>query len=241
MKYSILIVEDHALTRFGLRTAFETGQNFSEILEAPNAKTALEIVKKKHVDAVIMDLGLPDMTGIEATKIIKEKHPSTKIIILSSHEKEEEVIKSLRAGANAYCTKDIAPEKLIETTESVLKGAAWFDPKVAQYVLNLAGKSSPQETQPGSTAQDASVSAPAKPLERDKSSATGTAVENINLTARERQVLALIAEGMSNNEIAKTLEVSINTTKVHVCNILQKLGVSDRTQAAIKAYKENII
>lgn len=229
MKYNILIVEDHALTRFGLRTAFETGKNFSQIYEASSAKAALDIVEKKTVDAVIMDLGLPDIDGIEATRIIKTKHPSMKVIILSSHEKEEDVIKSLQAGANAYSTKDIAPEKLIETIESVLNGAAWFDPKVAQYVLNVVGRTESEATQ-----------------EQTQHTSTNqmnntTTTEKINLTARERQVLALIAEGMSNSDISKKLEVSVNTTKAHVCNILQKLGVSDRTQAAIKAFKDNII
>lgn len=227
-KYSILIVEDHSLTRFGLRTAFETDKNFSSVYEAQNAKTAFELLTKKPVDAVIMDLGLPDMNGIEASKIIKEKHPSTKIIVLSSHEQKDDVINSLKAGASAYCTKDIDPEKLIDTTISVLKGAAWFDPKVAQYVLNAAVNNE----------DDAQT--PQEPQKAQKAD-TSDRIPDSNLTAREKQVLALIAQGMSNNEIAKTLEVSINTTKAHVCNILQKLAVNDRTQAAIKAYKDNLI
>lgn len=227
-KYSILIVEDHSLTRFGLRTAFETDKNFSSVYEAQNAKTAFELLAQKPVDAVIMDLGLPDMNGIEASKIIKEKHPSTKIIILSSHEQKDDVINSLKAGASAYCTKDIDPEKLLETTISVLKGAAWFDPKVAQYVLNAAVNNE----------DDAQT--PQEPQKTQKAELSDR-IPDSNLTAREKQVLALIAQGMSNNDIAKTLEVSINTTKAHVCNILQKLAVNDRTQAAIKAYKDNLI
>lgn len=227
-KYSILIVEDHSLTRFGLRTAFESDKNFSSVYEAQNAKAAFELLAKKPVDAVIMDLGLPDMNGIEASKIIKEKFPSAKIIVLSSHEQKDDVINSLKAGASAYCTKDIDPEKLIDTTISVLKGAAWFDPKVAQYVLNAAVNSE----------EDAQT--PQEPQKAQKAELSDR-IPDSNLTAREKQVLALIAQGMSNNEIAKTLEVSINTTKAHVCNILQKLAVNDRTQAAIKAYKDNLI
>lgn len=229
-KYSILIVEDHSLTRFGLRTAFETDKNFSSVYEAQNAKTAFELLAKKPVDAVIMDLGLPDMNGIEASKIIKEKHPSTKIIILSSHEQKDDVLNSLKAGACSYCTKDIDPEKLIETTISVLKGAAWFDPKIAQHVLNAAVNSGTNGTAKDLTPQTKNE----KPQQSAKTTES-------NLTSREKQVLALIAQGMSNNDIAKTLEVSVNTTKAHVCNILQKLAVNDRTQAAIKAYKDNII
>lgn len=223
-KYSVLIIEDHALTRFGLRTAFESAEIFNRILEAQNAKNGIELIEKNPVDIVIMDLGLPDMNGIEATKLIKDKYSNIKVVILSSHEQEEDVIKSLRAGASAYCTKDVAPEKLIDIAQSVLKGAAWFDPKVADYVLKAATgtPSLPEQTEP----------------EADKENLPDS---QINLTAREKQVLALISEGYSNSEIAKKLEVSVNTTKTHVCNILQKLSVNDRTQAAIKAIKYNII
>lgn len=223
-KYSVLIIEDHALTRFGLRTAFESAEIFDRILEAQNAKNGIELIEKNPVDIVIMDLGLPDMNGIEATKLIKDKYSNIKVVILSSHEQEEDVIKSLRAGASAYCTKDVAPEKLIDIAQSVLKGAAWFDPKVADYVLKAATgiPSLPEQTEP----------------EADKENLPDS---QINLTAREKQVLALISEGYSNSEIAKKLEVSVNTTKTHVRNILQKLSVNDRTQAAIKAIKYNII
>lgn len=226
-KYTLLIVEDHALTRFGLKTAFDTATNYGKILEAPNAQKAIELINKQPVDAVIMDLGLPDMNGIEATKIIKQKHSKISIIILSSHEQEEDVIKSLRAGANAYCTKDVAPEKLIDIVDSVLKGAAWFDPKVAKYVLNAAVNNSTVEN-------PMPVALPEKPKKI-------TSKSESNLTAREKEVLTLIAEGHSNIEISKALNMSVNTAKVHVCNILQKLSVSDRTQAAIKAIKDNII
>ena len=223
-KYSVLIIEDHALTRFGLRTAFESAEIFDRILEAQNAKNGIELIEKNPVDIVIMDLGLPDMNGIEATKLIKDKYSNIKVVILSSHEQEEDVIKTVRAGASAYCTKDVAPEKLIDIAQSVLKGAAWFDPKVADYVLKAATgtPSLPEQTEP----------------EADKENLPDS---QINLTAREKQVLALISEGYSNSEIAKKLEVSVNTTKTHVCNILQKLSVNDRTQAAIKAIKYNII
>lgn len=218
-KYNLLIVEDHALTRFGLRTVFSEEENYKDIFEAPNAQAAFDIIAKKPIDIVIMDLGLPDINGIEAAKKIKEKHSNIKIIILSSHEKEEDVLSSIKAGASAYCTKDVDAPKLIEIVSSVLKGAAWFDPKVAGYVLNAAITSG----------EKAAVSL-------SKESHTDS-----NLTTREKQVLSLIAEGFTNTEIAKKLDVSVNTTKAHVCNILQKLSVNDRTQAAIKAIKDNII
>ncbi len=229
-KYNLLIVEDHALTRFGLRTAFEEEENYNEIFEAPNAKTAFDIIAKTPVDIVIMDLGLPDINGIEAAKKIKEKHSNIKIVVLSSHEKEEDVLNSVKAGANAYCTKDINAPKLKEIVSSVLNGAAWFDPKVAQYVLDAAVSSGENTALPSKSKQTTSNKSQIK-----------ESTPEINLTAREKQVLALIVEGLSNIEIAKKLDVSVNTTKAHVCNILQKLSVNDRTQAAIKAIKDNII
>ena len=209
----LLIVEDHALTRFALKSAFE--QSDFEVFESENAASALECVKNNAIDVVLMDLGLPDFNGIEATRKIKQKNSGIRIIILTSHEKKEEVLDSLKAGANAYCSKDIMPEKLIEVVKSVLNGDAWFDAKVAKIVLEAASSGAAVETEP----QNAET----------------------NLTMREKQVLSLIVEGMNNHEIAKKLDVSINTTKAHVCNILQKLAVQDRTQAAIKALKDKII
>ena len=127
--------------------------------------------------------------------------------------------------ACAYCTKDVDPDKLVDIVFSVIKGAAWFDPKIAQYVLNAASA-------------DASVYENTSAIKKEKYSQNN---EEYNLTSREKQVLELIVEGFSNIQIAEKLDVSINTTKVHVCNILQKLAVADRTQAAIKAIKHNII
>lgn len=213
-KYNLLIVEDHALTRFALKTALETADYINQVFEAENAKTAYKTESENKIDVVLMDLGLPDIDGIQACKTLKTKNPSLKILILTSHEQEEEVINSVKAGANAYCSKDIEPEKLKDIVLSVLNGAAWFDAKVADIVLKTVANSEKEQK---------------------------TNNEELNLTEREKQVLSLIAEGLNNNEIAKKLDVSINTTKAHVCNILQKLSVQDRTQAAIKAIKDKII
>lgn len=212
-KYNLLIVEDHALTRFALKSAFEGSD--CDVFEAQNAALAFECVKNNKIDVILMDLGLPDVNGIEATKKIKQKHHNIKIVILTSHDKKEEVLDALKAGANAYCSKDINPLKLVEVVKSVLSGDAWFDAKVAQVVLEAA-------------------SSGVRSFESDTNN-------EANLTLREKQVLSRIVDGMNNNEIAKALDVSVNTTKAHVCNILQKLSVQDRTQAAIKAIKDKII
>ena len=216
MKSNILIVEDHELTRFGLRTAFEACDFVGDMFEADSAENGIEIAKENQVDLIIMDLGLPGMNGIEATKIIKQTKPETKVVILTSHNDSIEVLNSLKAGANAYCSKEINPKRLTEVVQSVLDGASWFDPSIAHIVLDAASSfNNPTES-------------------------VGP-VKDYGLTARETQILKLITEGYSNNEIANQLFVSINTTKAHVASILQKLEVDDRLQAALKALKERLV
>ena len=215
MKNSILIVEDHELTRFGLKTAFESCSYVDNIFEAESAETAFDIINDNNIDLIIMDLGLPGLDGIEATKKIKQKNSDIKVVILTSHNDAQEVLNSLKAGANAYCSKEINPQRLTQVVQSVLDGASWFDPSIAHIVLEAAASS-----------QQANVVKP----ERD-----------YGLTSRESQILKLITEGYSNNEIANQLFVSINTTKAHVASILQKLEVDDRLQAALKALKERLV
>ncbi len=215
MKSNLLIVEDHELTRFGLKTAFENCEYAGEIFEAESAETAIDIVKGNDISLVIMDLGLPGINGIEATATIKHLKSDVKVVILTSHNDVQEVLSSLKAGANAYCSKEINPKRLVEVVQSVLDGASWFDPSISHIVLEAAAKS--QQNEPYIPQKD------------------------YGLTAREAQILKLITEGYSNNEIANQLFVSINTTKAHVASILQKLEVDDRLQAALKALKERLV
>mgnify|MGYP003308432307 FL=1 len=215
MKKNILIVEDHELTRFGLKTTFEDVDFVDVIYEAASAEDALEIFKNNPVDIVIMDLGLPNMNGIDATHAIHEMNKETKIIILTSHNDEREVLNSLKAGANAYCSKEINLQRLVQVVQSVADGAAWFDPSIAHIVLQASAKSE--------------VGEPA------------VNYKDYDLTAREAQILKLMTEGYSNMEIAQHLVISVNTTKAHVASILQKLEVDDRLQAALKALKYKIV
>jgi len=215
MKSNILIVEDHELTRFGLKTAFESCDYVENIYEAESAEQSFEVLNNNKIDLIIMDLGLSGINGIEATQQIKQNNTDIKIVILTSHNDSQEVLNSLKAGANAYCSKEINPQRLIQVVSSVLDGASWFDPSISHIVLEAAA-----ESQQGSNF---------KP-EKD-----------YGLTSRETQILKLITEGYSNSEIANHLFVSINTTKAHVASILQKLEVDDRLQAALKALKERLV
>ena len=212
---NILIVEDHELTRFGLKTTFDGVDFIGNIYEAESAEHAIEIFQNNQIDVVIMDLGLPNMNGIEATKALRDTNKDVKIIILTSHNDEKEVLNSLKAGANAYCSKEINPKRLISVVQSVADGAAWFDPSIAHIVLKASTSSRSFDSE--KTAKD------------------------YDLTSREKQILKLMTEGYSNMEIAQFLVISINTTKAHVASILQKLEVDDRLQAALKALKNNIV
>ncbi len=214
-KINVLIVEDHALTRFALKTSLRDQDFIGEIFEAPDASKGYDILNHNKIDIVLMDLGLPGINGVRATQEIKKIHKDIRVIIITSHSEKVEVTKCLEAGISAYCSKDIRPEKLIELIKDVRDGSMWFDPVVSEYVQQAM-----RAVNGG------------KELKANK---------NVyNLTAKEKKVLELIKEGNSNNEISRKLNIKVNTTKVHVCSILQKLGVEDRTQAAIKAINDNI-
>lgn len=215
----VVIVEDYKLTRFGLKATLNEFDGITVVGEAETAEDGLKLIEKLKPDVVLMDLGLPGMNGIEATQKLKEISGDSKIIILTSHEREEEVIAAMGSGANGYCLKDIDPQSLVNVILSVGQGAAWIDPSVSKYILNLMPK--PESTKILNSYEISDARA--------------------QLTERELEVLKLLVKGKSNTEIAKDLIVSVHTAKAHVCSILQKLCVDDRVQAAVKAIKENII
>ncbi len=216
---NVIIVEDFKLTRVGLRCALNANKDINVIAECDNAITGLELIEKFKPDVVLMDLGLPEMNGIEATIKVKEMLPETKIIALTSHDREEEVIAALASGAHGYCLKDIDPVKLADVVRDVSNGVCWIDPQVAQLALNAFPK--PENTS----------------ILPSKSGASG----RVPLTERECEVLKHLVMGKSNTEIAKELIVSVHTAKAHVCSILQKMCVNDRVQAAVKAVREGLV
>ena len=216
---SVVIVEDFKLTRVGLRCALNANEDIEVIGECENANDGLSLIAKQSPDVVLMDLGLPDINGIEATIKVKEMNPNIKVVALTSHNREEEVVAALSSGATAYCLKDIDPHKLADVVRDVATGVCWLDPEIAQMALNAFPKTDNVGLLPSRNNDE----------------------NRVPLTEREFEVLKHLVLGKSNTEIAKELIVSVHTAKAHVCSILQKMCVNDRVQAAVKAVKEGLV
>ena len=209
---------NYFLTRASYRHLLGGVEDFELLGDFETAEECLEVMEKKPADIVLMDLGLPFMNGIEATRIISEKYPETKVIVLTSHEVEEEVLASVASGASGYALKDVEFEMLKKVIRAVNFGALWFDPQIADVTKSVIPK-------PKSTDFDNLYN------KKDLKSV---------LTERELEVLRLISEGKSNVEIGEIMMVSTNTAKAHVGNILSKLSVTDRVQAAVMAVKSDL-
>ena len=219
MQIKILLVEDQKLMRIGIKSLFNDYPEMEVIGEAENGKDAIEKAKLIKPDIILMDIGLPDISGIDATKQILEHNDNIKIIILTSHINEAELNASLTAGANAYVIKDVSTEFLMSIIRMIKAGAMWIDPKVVPFIRD----------------KNNGV-IPSRQLSR-----SAFRQNHSNLTQREYEVLRLVVDGQSNSQIARTLTISEHTAKAHVCNIIQKLVVDDRTQAAVKALKEGLV
>lgn len=214
-KIKVLIVDDSKLTVVGLKTTLNQFEEIEVIAEANDGQDALKVTRELKPDIILMDIGMPILDGIKTTRELKKnKDLESKIIMLTSHEDEQDVLDAMSAGANSYCMKDIDPETLVAVIKSTHEGASWLDPRIAQVVLNKF------------------VDKFGKFLKSDKAT---------DLTEREVDVLNLIAKGCSNQEISDQLHISLNTVKTHIKNIFQKLEVEDRTQAAMRAVKDELI
>ena len=205
MKIKLLLVEDHHIVRRGLVFFLKTREEFEIVGEAENGEEAFTFVQTERPDVVLMDLSMPKMDGIEATKQIKQYDETIKILILSSFSEQDYVLPALEAGADGYQLKEVQPEQLVASIIAIYEGNANFHPKVTPALL---GRSAVKKENPFSM-----------------------------LTKREQEVLQEIAKGRSNKEIAAELHITEQTVKTHVSNILAKLEVDDRTQAALYAVK----
>lgn len=213
----VLIVDDHAIVRQGLRTFLELQDTSALPIEvvgdASNGVEAIELARSTQPDIVLLDLVMPEMDGLQATPKIIECSPHSRVIILTSFGEEDKVMPAIRGGAQGYLLKDIPPDELVQAVREAYLGKVQLHPEVAKKLMSaVAGKEEPSAN-------------------RDMSHS-----EN-GLTEREQEVLNLIAEGSNNREIAGKLYISEKTVKTHVSSILGKLGLADRTQAAIYALR----
>ncbi|KAF0822046.1 response regulator [Cytobacillus firmus] len=211
MAIKVLIADDHHVVRRGLVFFLKTQPEIEIIGEAKNGLEAVEMLQKSQPDVILMDLDMPVMNGIEATRQIKLKYPEVKIMILTSFSDQDHVIPAIEAGASGYQLKDIEPDILVQAIVQLMKGENQLHPKATSHLLtHLTNKNSTER----------------QPIEE--------------LTKRELEVLREIAKGKSNKEIASSLFITEKTVKTHVSNLLSKLELADRTQAALYAVRHGI-
>lgn len=223
-KINVLLVEDHTMTRMGLQLALEKSDDINILGEAEDGEKGIELAVELNPDVILMDIGLPIIDGIEATRKIKEMNLSSKILVFTSRDNESDVFAALGAGADAYIMKGATPEQLINAIKAVNEGIAWLDPAIAKMVLKNVSQAQPEVQ--NNTNQIKHV---------------GKYASTAGLTERELEVLKLIVEGLTNPQIAERLFITRATAKAHVHSILQKLCVDDRTQAAVTAMREGLV
>ncbi|MGF1536439.1 MAG: response regulator [Elainellaceae cyanobacterium] len=230
-KIRVVLVEDHDLTRIGLKTALQRHELIEVVGEAANGAQGISTIQQTQPDVAIVDIGLPDIDGIEVTSQLKQVDPNQadnnsasqlKILVLTMHDNEEAVLAAFAAGADSYSVKDVGIDKLVEAITATHDGNAWIDPAIARIVLKQA-----QSQAQAGRIQD--LPEYEKVLKADP------------LTERELEVLELIVDGYSNADIAKELYITIGTVKTHVRNILSKLSAADRTQAAVRALRSGLV
>ncbi|PKM90754.1 MAG: DNA-binding response regulator [Firmicutes bacterium HGW-Firmicutes-12] len=213
-RIKIILVDDHPLVREGIRKILELEKELEIIDEAGDGQGAINVTRLNKPDVILMDINMPGTNGIEATRVIKREFPNIGVIALTIHEEEEYVLELVRAGVSGYVLKDIAPAKLIETIKMVAQGHSVIDPIITNKIFGEINRLS-------------------------RSNRVKETWET--LTAREMDVLNLIAKGCSNKEIAKNLTISEKTVKNHITNIFRKLEVDDRTQAVLFAIKHRLV
>ena len=217
----VLLVEDHELYRMGLSMLLDKTEGISLAAEAADGADGIKKAREYAPDVILMDIGLPNTDGIEATQRIKDFNPNIRILMLTSRDGEQDVLSALKAGADGYIMKGATPEQTVSAIKSVYEGVGWLDPGIAKIVFSNLQKP---------------ISARAADIPETKSSG------NVyGLTERELDVLALLVEGCSNPQIAERLVVTKATAKSHVHSILQKLCVTSRTQATVTAMKEGLV
>ncbi|MDW7675632.1 MAG: response regulator transcription factor [Bacillota bacterium] len=205
-KVKLLIVDDHALVRKGISSLLAEEDSVEVIGEAANGLEALDITKELMPDVILMDINMPECNGIEATKLIKKELPYVKIVMLTVYEDEQYLFEAVKSGAQGYLLKNLEPENLVASIMDLLKGEAPISPSMATKIIN----------------EYAHITARDSKTDND-------------LTRREREVLDMLSQGLTNKEIAKQLMISDNTVRNHIRNIFDKLHLENRVQAAAYA------
>lgn len=214
----IIIIDDHEIVRRGLRGFLEVSEGIEVVGEGSDGENALDLVETLQPDVVLMDLIMPGMNGVEATRSIMTKYPESRILILSSFGDDNYLFPVLEAGAAGYVLKDIAPDELVEAIRDVHAGKTRINPDLASKLVDRVRHQAAADTE-----------------------STGSTESSDDLTERELEVLTCICDGQSNKEIADTLSISPMTVKTHISKILAKLGLQDRTQAAIHAIRSGLV
>ena len=212
-KIKILLVDDHPMVREGIRSCLDARANFRVVGEASDGQEAVEKAKKLMPDVVLMDISMPKLTGLEATKVLHKEVPKTKVLILTMHENEAYVLEIVRSGARGYLLKDTSPTEVVRAIEAVSKGEAFFSSRISQFVLNEFVNKARGLTKPSRS----------------------------EISPREREVLALIAEGLSNKEIANRLFVSVRTVETHREHLMRKLDIHSAAGLTQYALSKGIV
>ena len=199
----LAVVDDHVIVRNGLQQLLATTDDIELVGMAANGLEALALVAELEPDVVLMDLSMPEMDGVEATKRIVAEHPGVRVLVLTSFSDQSRIMDALRAGAEGYLLKHSEPDDIAAAIRAVHEGGSPLDPKAARVLLD----------------------------------SRRTTADSDNLTDREREVLLLVRDGLANKQIARKLGISERTVKAHLTNVFQRLGVTDRTQAALWASK----
>jgi DNA-binding NarL/FixJ family response regulator len=218
----VLLADDQTLVRQGIRLLLEIETDIEVVGQAANGREALQQVEALHPEVVLMDVRMPEMDGVEATRQLSARYPEVKVIILTTFEDDETVFEGLKAGARGYLLKDISSEEMAAAVRRVAAGEALIEPRLTRKVL--------AEFSRLATASETRLASQGDPAESP-----------VSLTEREREVLNALAHGLSNREIAEELVITEGTVKNHVSSLIDKLGVRDRTQAILKGQELGLI
>ncbi|MEM1292602.1 MAG: response regulator transcription factor [Cyanobacteria bacterium P01_H01_bin.162] len=235
MSIRIALIEDHNLTRMGLKVAFNEQSDIELVGEAASGETGLSLLLSRQPDVAVVDIGLPDIDGIEVVRRLREQTPAdakttTKILMLTMHDSEDSVMAAFAAGADSYCMKQTELSELMIAVRETYEGNSWIDPAIASIVLRQMRKN---PVAAGGVESTIEINALAPEYTQ--------VLDNYPLTERELEILELIVGGCSNAEIAERSYITVGTVKTHVRNILNKLGVDDRTKAAVRALRAGLV